>query len=84
VQLDNGYYAWLRTNPLVFLQTDDMPGPDVDFENRNDTYFMLTWSDRNNPVLPGKATRLTSPEFIANEHTVECFSFWFYIGVRNL
>ena len=57
-------------------------GPATDFTNNRDTFFLMTSNFIAQEVLAGKKTKLTSPNFLGKYHQNECFSFWFYFGVR--
>ena len=57
-------------------------GPATDFTDNRDTFFLMTSNFIAQEVLAGKTTKLTSPNFLGNYHQNECFSFWFYFGVR--
>ena len=55
---------------------------ETDFTNNRDTFFLMTSNFIAQEVLAGKKTKLTSPNFLGKYHQNECFSFWFYFGVR--
>ena len=75
-------YEWFR-NTSNGLQESGINGPITDFSDNKDTYFILTSNFLAQGVLPGAKTTLTSPYFLGKDHQNECFSFWFFFGVRH-
>ena len=75
-------YKWQRrtANSLI---NNDLPGPDADYHDVKDTYFLYAGDKLagTNSTGTGLTATLRSPDFIVEEHPLECFSFWFYFGV---
>lgn len=74
-------FKWTRKSAE---ELEGLPGPSGDFENDAKTHFMIA----SNAVAgtegpPNAVTKLESPYFSGLQHPAECFSFWFYFGVRN-
>ena len=79
-QPQNGKYRFERINAN---QVGDNPGPNVDYEGKNDKYFMLASGTRDDVDNDNQLARFRSPEFDRDKHPVECFSFWFNFGVSS-
>lgn len=81
---ESNLYRWFRetANGLEF---EHVPAPPEDHNDYSDTYFMIA-SDHlaGSSSAEGLETQLISPVFEGKVHPIECFSFWFYFGVRIL
>ena len=59
------------------------PRPDGDYHGEKNTFFLYA-GDKiagTNSTGTGLSATLRSPDFLVEEHPLECFSFWFYFGV---
>ena len=71
-------FKFLRRNAL---QIGDEPGPNNDYQGKNDTFFMIA-SKEISDGNPNDIARFRSPVYKKDEHPMECFSFRFNFGVR--
>ena len=82
IHSDDEKYKWQRKNTNQ-LNNDNIPAPaNGDYHDEKDKFFMIA-SDHvaGQDTLERAATILTSPDFLVEEHPIECFNFWFYFGV---
>ena len=64
------------------LNDNNIPGPSGDYHDQMNKLFMIASDFVAGPdSLERAATILTSPDFLVEEHPIECFNFWFYFGV---
>jgi hypothetical protein len=75
---------WTRQS-VNNLNNANLPGPPGDYLNDQATMFLYAGDKHAGENSTGNAvmTVLTSPEFLVEEHPIECFSFWFYFGVST-
>ena len=66
---------------MIFLYSGNIP---CDKGGKGDTFFMIAANENENGEGADEYAELRSPFFKSIEHPVECFSFWFYFGVRFL
>ena len=65
------------------LGNQDLPGPDGSV-NDESTFFMYAGHKMAGiNSTNGVTATLKSPDFVIEEHPLECFSFWFYFGVSS-
>jgi hypothetical protein len=76
----NSYYSLFRSTSQQ-LAEQGILGPDGDYDNNKDKFFVITSNYQAQEVLPETVAYLQSPTFMASEHPVECFSFFFFFGV---
>ena len=63
------------------LGNQDLPGPDGSV-NAESIWFMYAGHKMAGiNSTNGVTATLKSPDFVIEEHPLECFSFWFYFGV---
>ena len=74
----NNKYKWDRRTAS---QLDGEAGPDGDLYGERDTFFMLSLDKEG--ANQGDSAILISPNFIIEEHPVECFRFWFQYDVSE-
>ena len=81
---EDKYYMWTRQS-VNNLNNANLPGPPGDYLNDQATMFLYAGDKHAGENSTGNAvmTVLTSPEFLVEEHPIECFSFWFYFGVST-
>ena len=75
-------YKWRRRSTNQ-LSNNDLPGPESDYMGEKETFFLYA-GDKiagTNSTGTGLSATLRSPDFLVEEHPLECFSFWFYFGV---
>ena len=78
-------YKWQR-NTEDELISNNIPGPlNGDYHDEKNKYFMIA-SDfvAGQDSFEGAKTILKSPDFLVEEHPIECFNFWFYFGVSKI
>ena len=75
---------WTRQS-VNNLNNGNLPGPPGDYLNDQATMFLYAGDKHAGENSTGNAvmTVLKSPEFLVEEHPIECFSFWFYFGVST-
>ena len=65
------------------LGNQDLPGPDGSV-NDESTFFMYAGHKMAGiNSTNGVTAQLKSPDFVIEEHPLECFSFWFFFGVSS-
>ena len=81
---EDKYYMWTRQS-VNNLNNGNLPGPPGDYLNDQATMFLYAGDKHAGENSTGNAvmTVLKSPEFLVEEHPIECFSFWFYFGVST-
>ena len=73
-------FKWTRKSAE---ELEGLPAPSGDYENNAKPHFMIASNALAGSEAPQKAvTKLESPYFSGLQHPVECFSFWFYFGVK--
>ena len=73
-------YKWQRR---TVGGLENFPRPDGDYHGEKNTFFLYA-GDKiagSNSTGTGLSATLRSPDFLVEEHPLECFSFWFYFGV---
>ena len=77
---DDNLYKWQRETVMI-LVNNEYPGPDTTI-NEQSQYFAYVGAKIAGPdSTDGVTTLLASPDFLVEEHPLECFHFWFYFGV---
>ena len=76
---DDNKYRWYRKS-IGALTTNELPGPGVDVNDNSKSFAYTGYKIAGSDSTGTKAT-LASPEFLVEEHPIECFHFWFYFGV---
>jgi hypothetical protein len=80
---DDKLYKWSRKKSEQ-LGNNDLPGPDGSV-NAESTFFMYAGHKiAGINSTNGVTATLKSPDFVIEEHPLECYSFWFYFGVSFL
>ena len=82
IQSDDEKYKWDRKTEDQ-LVADNIPGPlNGDYHDEKNKFFMIA-SDfvAGQDSFEGAKTIIKSPDFLVEEHPIECFNFWFYFGV---
>ena len=72
-------FQWVRKNGNQ-LTADAINGPFADYDGKEDKFFMIA-SRGEDSGGANEITSIISPEFKVNEHVLECFGFWFQMGV---
>ena len=79
IKPDNATFVFQRHNAI---QIGDKPGPNNDYQGKDDKFFMIA-SQEKDAGNQNQIARFRSPKFKKDEHPVECFSFWFNFGLQG-
>ena len=84
INSDDHLYKWQRKT-INSLVNNEFPGPDTNL-NDESQYFVYAGFKIAGPNSTGDGVTavLASPDFLVEEHPLECFHFWFYFGVSIL
>ena len=78
INSDDHLYKWTRKTIKV-LNDNDIPSPT---DNINGDYFVYAgYKMAGTNSTDGATATLASPDFLVEEHPLECFHFWFNFGV---
>ena len=80
LQSDDKLYKWQRKS-ISSLGNDDFPGPDGNVNTESEKFMYAGHKLAGVNSTEGAFATLKSPDFVIEEHPLECFSFWFYFGV---
>ena len=82
INSDDHLYKWVRKT-IENLGNNDYPRPDVNINDQSE-YFVYAGYKMAGSNSTDKATAvMASPNFLVEEHPLECFHFWFYFGVST-
>ena len=77
---DDNLYKWQRKT-MEQLSNNGYPAPEVGVNLDSEWFLYAGFKIAGVNSSSGVTASIKSPDFIIEEHPLECFSFWFYFGV---